>query len=75
MINYYIRPDQAHVKVDTETKTVVNVLNIPIQKTISQISSEEYYTRMTPEFEKYTQCDEQTYLAAFEAARAAITGM
>lgn len=75
MINYYIRPDQAHVKVDTETKTVVNVLNIPIQKTISQISSEEYYIKMTPEFEKYTPCDEQTYLAAFEAARAAITGM
>lgn len=75
MINYYLRPDNAHVKVDTETKTVVNVLNIPVQKAISQITNEIYYNNMLAEFVKYTPIDEPTYLAAFEAARAAITGM
>ncbi len=76
MINYYTRPDGAHVKVNTETKTVVNVLNIPTQKTISQIDNEEYYNNMLPQFSStYTPIDEATYVAAFEAARTAIVGM
>lgn len=76
MINYYVRPDGAHVKVDTETKTVVNVLNIPTQKTISQIVNEEYYNNMLPQFSTtYTPTDETTYTAAFEAAKTAIVGM
>lgn len=76
MINYYVRPDGAHVKVDTETKMVVNVLNIPTQKTISHIVNEEYYNNMLPQFSTtYTPTDEATYIAAFESARAAIVGM
>lgn len=76
MINYYVRPDGAHVKVDTETKMVVNVLNIPTQKTISQIVNEEYYNTMLPQFSTtYTPTNEATYTAAFEAARTAIVGM
>jgi hypothetical protein len=76
MINYYTRPDGAHIKVDTETKTIVNVLNIPTQKTISQISNEDYYNHIGQQIsDTYTPIDEATYIAAFEAARTSIVGM
>ena len=75
MINYYVRPDGAHVKVDTETKVITNVLNIAVQKTISEISNPEYYDRMAPEFANWTASDEAAYTAAFNAVKAAIPGL
>lgn len=75
MINYYVRPDGAHVKVDTETKVITNVLDIPVQKTISQITSVEYYDRIAPELESWTVSDETAYSAAFAAVKAAIPGL
>lgn len=75
MINYYIRPDGAHVKVETELKQVTLALNISVQKTISYITNPEYYDRILPEFEKYTVSDEASFTAAFDAVKAAIPGV
>lgn len=74
-MNYYTRPDGAHVKVDIELKQVTLALNIPVQKTISYITNPEYYDRMISEFEKYTVSDEASFTAAFDAVKAAIPGI
>jgi len=43
MINYYIRPGGAIVKIDDSSKVIDLVLNIPTQKTLSQIDNIDYY--------------------------------
>lgn len=75
MINYYIRPDGAYVKVDTENKIITNVLDVPVQKTISQITNPEYYDRMALEFGKFVVSDEAAYTAAFDSVKASIPGL
>ncbi len=75
MTSYYVRPDGAYVKADSETKTIVNLLDIPLQKTISQITNPEYYDRMASEFPNWTVSDEAAYTAAFNTVKAAIPGL
>lgn len=72
MISYYSRPDGANVKMNDETKEVVLVLVLPVQKTISQINNPEYYDRMTQELEKWTVSDETSFNEVFNTVKDSI---
>jgi len=74
MINYYVRPDGAHVKVNTETKEVTLALSIPVQKTLSYINNPEYYDRMVLDLDKWPVSDEAAFTAAFNAIKVVLLG-
>ena len=46
MINYYLRPDQAHIRIDDESKVVTNVLNLPTHKFIGNNTDVGYVDNM-----------------------------
>jgi len=47
MINYYLRPDGTQVKIDSEVKTVTNVVNKDDQKIIGHFVGESYFNRIS----------------------------
>lgn len=64
MINYFIRPGDAYVKVDTETKTIDLVLNLTTQKTLSSLTgSVDYYNNIVSASANWATTDETTYNA------------
>jgi|LakMenEpi03Aug12_release.lakeMendotaPanAssembly.Ray.scaffolds.fasta_scaffold3043926_1 hypothetical protein len=61
MINYYIRPGGAIVKIDDSSKVIDLVLNIPTQKTLSQIDNIDYYNQTMNLVSGWTVSDQVTY--------------
>jgi len=61
MKTYYLRPGNALVRIDSDTKEIVNVLDVQQQKTISKLSSEEYYNTITSQVSGWTQSNETTF--------------
>lgn len=62
MINYFIRPGGAYIKIDTDTETVSLVLNIPTQKTLSVIiNNSDYYNSTVSASAEWTVTDQVTY--------------
>lgn len=61
MNNYYIRPGQVFVKINTSTKQIINVLNLPIQKTISVLNNEDYYNTIVNQIMTWESTDEITF--------------
>jgi hypothetical protein len=47
MINYYLRPDQTQVKIDSDAKTITNIVNKSDQKIIGHFIGDAYYTRVS----------------------------
>jgi hypothetical protein len=48
MINYYLRPDGAIIKINGNDQTVINVINEDNRKIISYFTNNlDYYTRMS----------------------------
>lgn len=69
MINYYLRPDQAHIKIDDENKVAINVLTIGDHKFIGQISNPTYVDNMMTMLDRFTPIDQATFDAAFLEAK------
>ena len=62
MINYFIRPGNVHVKINTSTSQVDLVLNIPTQKTFSVIMDNlEYYNNAVAQSSTWAVSDESTF--------------
>lgn len=62
MINYFLRPGGAYVKIDESIQTVSIVLNLDIQKTVSFISNNpEYYNKTLNETTKWIRSDQSTF--------------
>ena len=48
MINYYLRPDGAMIKIDGNNQTVTNIVNTNNQKTVSYLTGNaDYYNRIS----------------------------
>ena len=61
MINYFIRPGGAYVRVNTDTQVVSLVLNVPTQKTLSAImDNAEYYNNTVSASATWTVTDQAT---------------
>ena len=61
MINYYVRQGVVYVKIDHTTKEIINVLNLPTQKTISRINGEDYYNNIMNQVSSWSETDEVTF--------------
>lgn len=62
MINYFIRPGGAYVKINTDTQIVSLILNVPTQKTLSAIvDNAEYYNNTVSASATWTITDQATY--------------
>ena len=68
MITYKLRPDTIPVKIDSEAKTVTNVVNKPDQKILGYMTNEEYFTKFTADAETWPDITE----AEFNAAKAEV---
>jgi len=62
MINYFIRPGGAYIKINTDTQIVDLVLNVPTQKTLSVITNNpDYYNFTVSASAEWTVIDQVTY--------------
>lgn len=68
MITYKQRPDTIPVRIDSEAKTVTNVVNKADQKILGYMTNEEYYTRFAADAEAWPNITE----AEFNAAKAEV---
>lgn len=65
MINYFIRPGGAYVKINTSTQDVDLVLNVSTQKTLSVITNNpDYYNSTVSASVNWTISDQTTYDSA-----------
>lgn len=62
MKTYYIRGGgQVYVQIDSSTKKIINVLNIPTQKGISILENIDYYNMIMTQINTWVITDETTF--------------
>jgi len=62
MINYFIRPGGAYIKIDTTTQVISIVINRATQKILSSISNNiEYYLSVIDASAGWQSIDQTTY--------------
>jgi hypothetical protein len=64
MITYKQRPDSIPVRIDSDAKTVTNVVNKPDQKILGFMSNEDYYTKFTADAEAWPSITEEEFNTA-----------
>ena len=64
MIIYKLRPDSIPVRIDTEAKTITNVVNKPTEKILGFMTNEEYYTRYVASAEEWPHTTEEIFNTA-----------
>ena len=69
MINYYLRPGNVYVKINLQTKEIVNVLNTNVQKTISKLNDDAYYNNVTLQVENWQVSDEITFITNYNEVK------
>lgn len=72
MISYYLRTGNVYVKINSETKQIVNVVNTPMQKTISKLEDETYYNNIVLQLENWVISDENTFTTNYNEVKANI---
>jgi len=75
MIDYYLRPDGAYLKMDTENKIITNVLAIGKHKFIGHNTDDNYVTGMMSMIDRMVPSDEQAFNAALEEARSFLNSL
>jgi hypothetical protein len=73
MITYKQRPDSIPVRIDSDAKTVTNVVNKPDQKILGFMTNEDYYTRFATDAEAWPSITEEEFNTAKSAVLAAIS--
>ena len=68
MITYRLRPDSVQVKLDSDTKTIINISNKDDQKILGRMANEEYYNRISTDAVNWPELTE----AAFNASKAEV---
>jgi hypothetical protein len=62
MKTYYIRVGgQVYVQIDSVTKKIINVVNIPTQKGISVLDNLDYYNMIMTQVQSWEISDETTF--------------
>lgn len=64
MIIYKLRPDTIPVRIDTEAKTITNVVNKPTEKILGFMTNEDYYTKFTADAESWPIITEEEFNTA-----------
>ena len=73
MITYKQRPDTIPVRIDSDAKTVTNVVNKPTEKILGFMTNEDYYTRFTADAEAWPSITEEEFNTAKSAVLAALS--
>lgn len=73
MIIYKLRPDSIPVRIDTDAKTITNVVNKPTEKILGFMTNEEYYTRYVAGAEEWPLTTEEVFNTAKEEVLAALS--
>ena len=69
MISYYLRTGNVYVKINSETKQIVTVVNTPMQKTISKLEDETYYNNIVLQLENWVISDENTFTTNYNEVK------
>jgi len=73
MITYKLRPDTIPVRIDSDAKTITNVVNKPNEKIFGFMSNEDYYTRFAADAEAWPSITEEEFNTAKAAVLAALS--
>ena len=73
MITYKQRPDSIPVRIDSDAKTVTNVVNKPDQKILGFMTNEDYYTRFATDAEAWPSITEEEFNTAKSAVLTALS--
>ena len=64
MIIYKLRPDTIPVRIDTDAKTVTNVVNKPNETILGFMTNEAYYTKFSADAEAWPSITEEEFNTA-----------
>ena len=73
MITYKLRPDTIPVRIDSDAKTVTNVVNKPTEKILGFMTNVDYYTRFAADAESWPSITEEEFNTAKSAVLAALS--
>jgi hypothetical protein len=75
MIEYYLRPDGAYMKIDKENKIITNVLSAGHHKFIGNNTDQAYVDNMIAMAGSFHQCSKADYYIALEDAKSFINNL
>jgi hypothetical protein len=73
MITYKLRPDTIPVRIDTEAKTITNVVNKPDQKILGFMTNEDYYSKYVADAGSWPLITEEEFNTAKAEVIAALS--
>lgn len=75
MITYKLRPDSVPVRIDSETKTITNVVNKPDQKIIGYMTNEQYFAKLSEDSVNWPSTTEEEFNEAKAAVQAVVSAI
>lgn len=75
MKTYYLRPGYAIVRVDSESKEIVQVLNLQKHKRISKLDGNEFYNTIATQVTGWTASDEITFNSTYNEVLSSINNL
>jgi hypothetical protein len=75
MITYKQRPDTIPIRIDSDAKTITNVVNKPDQKILGFMTNEAYYTQVAADAEAWPSITEEEFNTAKAEVLAALSNI
>jgi hypothetical protein len=73
MITYKLRPDTIPVRIDSDAKTITNVVNKPNEKILGFMTNPTYFTKFAADAEAWPSITEEEFNTAKAAVLAALS--
>lgn len=73
MITYKLRPDTIPVRIDSDAKTVTNVVNKPNEKILGFMTNPSYFTKFVTDAEAWPSITEEEFNTAKAAVISALS--
>ena len=75
MITYKLRPDLNPIRIDSDAKSITNVVNKPDQKILGFMTNEEYYLNFLVAAESWPVITEEEFNTAKSEVLAALSNI
>jgi hypothetical protein len=75
MIIYKLRPDSTPIRIDSDAKSITNVVNKPDQKILGFMTGEEYYLNYVAVAEQWPAITEEEFNSAKTEVLAALSNI
>ena len=73
MITYKLRPDTIPVRIDSEAKTITNVVNKPNEKILGFMTNPSYFNKFVADAEVWPSITEEEFNTAKAAVLSALS--